>query len=48
MAMIFVLTHCMELFVFFYFCICLDVCMVVYGIVKYVKEGGRDGNCNDD
>lgn len=33
---------------FLLFCICLDVCMVVYGIFKYVKEGGRNGDCNDD
>ena len=33
---------------FLLFCVCLDVYMVVYGIFKYVKEGGRDGNSNDD
>lgn len=33
---------------FLLFCICFDVYMVVCGIVKYVKEGGKDGNCYDD
>ena len=33
---------------FLLFCICFDVYMVVCGIVKYVKEGGKDGNSNDD
>ena len=33
---------------FLLFCVCFDVYMVVYGIVKYVKEGGKDGNSNDD
>lgn len=33
---------------FLLFCVCFDVYMVIYGIVKYVKEGGKDGNSNDD
>ena len=33
---------------FLLFCICLDVYMVVYGIIKYVKEGGKNGNSDND